>query len=128
MRSTDPVARLYITSLDVLIDEDHVAVWIAESQTGGIGTRLFGFRTQCRPARFEAFLNLTNVLELLQWLGFAVPTRIECQDVFLKHALEEADGRGSVAQNKPIMSGLTHDGLESEFFVEGVGGLDVFDG
>ena len=88
MRSTDPVARLYITSLDVLIDEDHVAVWIAESQTGGICTRLFGFRTQCRPARFEAFLNLTNVLELLQWLGFAVPARIECHYIFLKHSLK----------------------------------------
>ena len=79
----------------MLVEHDHVAVWIGQDEVrrpGGISV-CFGLKGD--PLLLEVGLNGAHVSKGVYFLGVGIPTGVKGQNVVLEHALEQADDRGA---------------------------------
>ena len=78
--------------LDVLVEEDLVAVRVLEEEAVRAGGGLVGLADEGDALALDLTLDAADVGESVELLGVGVPARIEREDVLVEHALEEADG------------------------------------
>ena len=76
----------------MLVDEDRITIRVDHHEAGGAGGGLVGFGGQLDPLRFQSALKFADVGEGIELSSVAVPPWVEGQDVFVEHALKQADG------------------------------------
>ena len=75
-------------SVNVLIDEYWVPIWINNREACGAGAGFVGLLDDFDPRIHYPLLNAANVLELGERFAVGVPAWVKRHDVLIKHAFE----------------------------------------
>jgi hypothetical protein len=110
-------SNLFARAGYVLIDEDLVAVWIEQHKARRPRRRLVGPTRQFNTSARERSLDVTHVVEVGQCCARAIPSGVERQDVFVKHALEQPDCTRLVLEDRKVAAIAAYD-TKAELLVE----------
>src|SRR5215208_543967 len=102
----------------MLVDENRVSIRIDHDEAGRTCGALVRFAHELHAVRPELALQLAHVGEAREWLGVAVPARVEGQNVLLEHALEEADDVIAALQDQPVLRRVAGEVPEAEPLIE----------
>ena len=72
----------------MLIHQNRIAIRIDNNETGRAGRIFVCFRLYSDPFVFELPLEVPDIGKRIQFIGILIPSRIEGQNVFIKHALK----------------------------------------
>ena len=75
----------------MLINQDCVAVGVGNDKAGGALGVFIGLGRKGDAFGFELTLQFANIGKCIQRSGVTVPSGIEGEDIFFKHALEESN-------------------------------------
>ena len=111
----------------MLVNEYLIAVWVNDSQTRRTCCVFLRLSRELNTLLLQMTLNISDITEVIHILCIAIPARIECEDVFFKHALKEADYGVSILQYQPVLRLVAAEDAEPELLIEGSRGGNVFD-
>ncbi len=114
-------------ALYVLVHDHRVSVRVYHHEAGGSGGIEVRLGQKLHARFLQLLLDLTHVSERGNSLSVLVPARVEGERVLLKHALEQPNYRIPVFHDLPILGQIAHMRGESELFIKGHRGFDVFD-
>src|SRR5689334_2541003 len=84
----------------VLIDEDLIAIRIVQREARRSAGGFISAGGDRQATALERFLNVANVIEILEGVHVAIPAGVVGQDVLVERALVQADGAGVVLHDE----------------------------
>src|SRR5262249_16913150 len=109
----------------MLIEEDWIPIRVQSHEAGWPRCALVGLLYQLHALGLQLALQFADVRERGQFLGVAVPARVEGQDVLLKHFLKKPYHVIAVLHDQPVLRGVPDESLETELLVEGLRSLQI---
>jgi len=112
----------------MLVDQNGIAVGVGDEETRRARGAVIGFAVEGGSLRFQNLLNLSDIGKVGEGISGRVPSGIKGQGVFVKHALKQAQGGGSVAQDQPSLAGLAAHHIKTQFMIKGLRHRNVLNG